>query len=249
MNSVDDFKEDTYGERVAGIYDEWYSEVDEEAVRTLCELAQGGRALELGIGTGRIALPLQQKGIAVHGIDASPAMVAKLRNKPSGEKIPVTMGNFADINVEGQFKLIYVLFNTFYALLTQDEQLRCFHNAAQHLEPQGVFLIEVFVPDLSRFSGEQAVRAVRIDENEVRLDASLHDAVNQIITSQHMVLTEPEVRLYPVKLRYVWPSELDLMARLAGLQRIYRWGNWRKEAFTAISGKHISIYQPIPSTH
>lgn len=243
---MDNYREETYGERIAGIYDEWYSEVDQDAIARLSELAQGGGALELGIGTGRIALPLQRSGIAVQGIDASHAMVAKLHTKPGGEKISVTIGNFADVNVEGRFHLIYVLFNTFFALLTQEEQLRSIHNVAQHLEPQGFFLVEAFVPDLSRFSGQQAVRAVSIQENEVRLDASQHDPVSQLITSQHMVLTEQGIRLYPVKLRYVWPSELDLMARLAGLVRKHRWGNWRKEEFSADSGKHISVYQAMP---
>ena len=239
---MDDYREDTYGERIAGVYDDWYAEYDDDTVTTLRELAQGGRALELGIGTGRIALPLQQSGVAVEGIDASEAMIAKLHSKPGGDKIPVAVGNFADFAVEGQYALIYVLFNTFFALLTQEEQLRCFRNAAEHLSPQGSFVVEVFNPDLSRFSGRQAVRVGRMNENEVQLDASQLDAVSQQIFSQHVVLTEQGIRLYPVKLRYVWPAELDLMARLAGLQLKHRWGDWRKAAFSADSGKHISVY-------
>jgi SAM-dependent methyltransferase len=240
---MDNFREETYGERIAGIYDEWYAEYDIAAIVALSQLAQGGRALELGIGTGRIALPLQQTGIEVHGIDASEAMIAKLRAKPGGESIPVTLGNFADVAVEGQYALIYVLFNTFFALLTQEEQLRCVHNVAQHLEPRGVFVVEAFVPDLTRFSGQQAVRAVRVSNDEVRLDASQLDPVLQQITSQHMVVTEQGTRLYPVKLRYVWPAELDLMARLAGLQLRHRWSDWKGEVFSAESGKHISIFE------
>jgi len=237
------YQEDTYGERIASVYDAWYAEYDAATLATLRELAQGGRALELGIGTGRIALPLQQSGVTVDGIDASEAMIAQLRSKPGGDKIPVVLGNFADVAVEGQYTLIYVLFNTLFALLTQEEQLRCFRNVAQHLGPQGSFVVEVFVPDLSRFSGQQAVRAVSLSENEVRLDASQLDPVNQQITSQHVVLTEQGIRLYPVRLRYVWPTELDLMARLAGLQLRHRWENWRKAAFSANSGKHISVYE------
>jgi SAM-dependent methyltransferase len=240
---MDTYQEDTYGERIAGVYDDWYAEYDDATLVTLRELAQGGRALELGIGTGRIALPLRRSGVAIDGIDASEAMVAKLRSKPNGDQIPVVVGNFADIAVEGSYALIYVLFNTFFALLTQEEQLRCFRNVARHLSPQGSFVIEVFVPDLSRFSDRQAVRAVSTSENEVRLDVSQLDPVNQQIISQHVVLTEQGIRLYPVKLRYVWPAELDLMARLAGLQLRHRWGNWRKAVFSADSGKHISIYE------
>ncbi len=239
---MDAYKADTYGERIADIYDEWYHAYDEAAVDTLGELARGGRALELGIGTGRIALPLQQKGIPVHGIDASPAMLARLRAKPDGADLPVTIGNFVDVAVEGQFTLIYVLFNTFYALLTQEEQIRCFENVAGHLSPDGVFVIEAFVPDLTRFSGRQATRTVSINNEEVRLDATLHDPIAQQLTSQHIVLTEQGVRLYPAKLRYAWPSELDLMARLAGLRLRERWGSWTRAAFAADSGKHISVY-------
>jgi hypothetical protein len=149
----------------------------------------------------------------------------------------------ADVAVEGRYALIYVLFNTFYALLTQEEQLRCFRNVARHLTPEGCFAVEAFVPDLSRFSGQQAVRAIRVGQDEVQLDASQHDPVTQQIASQHVVLTELGVRLYPVKLRYVWPSEFDLMARLAGLKLRHRWGNWRKDPFVADSGKHISVFE------
>jgi SAM-dependent methyltransferase len=243
---MDNYREDTYGERIASIYDEWYSAVDEAAIATLSELARGGRALELGIGTGRVALPLQNTGVQVHGIDASPAMAARLKSKPGGETIPVTLGNFADVSVEGPYDLIYIVFNTFYALLTQDEQARCMQNVARRLHPQGVFVIEAFVPDLSRFSGGQALRTSGLSEYEALIDASLHDPLNQQIDSLHIVLTEQGVRLYPVKLRYVWPAEFDLMARLAGLRRKYRWGNWRREAFTAESTKHISVYELIP---
>ncbi len=237
-----EYKEETYGERIAGIYDDLYADYDEAAITLLKELAGGGRALELGIGTGRIALPLLAQGVEVHGIDASPAMVARLRSKPGGEWIPVTMGSFGELPVEGRFSLIYVLFNTFYALLTQEEQVRCFQKVAEHLEPDGVFVVEAFVPDLARFQGGQALRTVGLDEREARLDASLHDPVRQQIASQHILLSEQGVRLYPVKLRYVWPSEFDLMARLAGLRLKDRWGSWTKEPYTAGSGKHISVY-------
>jgi SAM-dependent methyltransferase len=233
----------TYGERIAGIYDELYADYDPAAITALHKLASGGIALELGIGTGRIALPLQQTGVEVHGIDASESMVAKLRLKPGGDALPVTFGDFADVPVEGHYNLIYVLFNTFFALLTQDEQLRCMRNVARHLEPQGVFVIEAFVPDLTRYSGGQSLKVISLDNDRVQLDAAQLDPVAQHITVQHVMLTEQGVRLFPVRLRYVWPAELDLMARLAGLQLRHRWGDWQGGLFSAESGKHISIYE------
>jgi SAM-dependent methyltransferase len=239
---MNDYDETTYAERIAAVYDEIYSSYDENSIQTLAQLAGGGPVLELGIGSGRIALPLQRAGVEVHGIDASPAMLEKLRKKPGGNEIAVTLGNFADVAVDGQFNLIYVVFNTFYALLTQEDQVGCFQNVAQHLKSDGHFLIEAFVPDLKRFSGEQTVRVTEIREHEVSLEASQHDPINQQITSRHIFLAEQGVRLYPVKLRYAWPAEFDLMARLAGLSLVHRWGDWDRRAFTAESGKHISVY-------
>ncbi|OGO13418.1 MAG: hypothetical protein A2032_05695 [Chloroflexi bacterium RBG_19FT_COMBO_49_13] len=240
---MDYYSEETYGERIAGVYDQWYSEFDPTAIQALAEFAHGKNALELGIGTGRIALPLSQTGVTVHGIDASNSMVARLRAKPGGEKIPVTMGSFADVPIEGKFALIYVVFNTFFALLTRDEQIRCFQNVARHLASDGVFVIEAFVPDLKRFNGGQAIRAVRIEDNEVQLDVSELELDQQVITTQHLVLTEQGTHFYPVKLRYVWTSEMDLMAQLSQLRLKERWSNWGKAAFTAQSGKHISVYE------
>jgi SAM-dependent methyltransferase len=242
MEGMEPYEAETYGERIAGIYDDWYGGFDDATVATLHELAQGGCALELGIGTGRVALPLQQSGVEVHGIDASEAMIARLRAKPGGERITVSLGDFADVAVEGEFSLVYVLFNTFFALLTQDEQVRCFENVARHLSADGAFLLEVFVPDLKRFDGRQTVRAIGIGNDEVRLDISQLDPASQQVTSQHVVLTEDGVRLYPVKLRFAWPSELDLMARLAGLQLRQRWDSWKRTPFSEESGKHISVY-------
>jgi SAM-dependent methyltransferase len=185
-------------------------------------------------------------GVEVHGIDASEAMVSRLRAKPGGESIPVALGNFADVPVEGAFKLIYVLFTTFFALLTQEEQIRCFQNVARHLGPTGMFVIEAFVPDLTRYQGDQAVRTVQIGANEVRIDVAQLDRASQQITSQHILLSEEGIRLYPVKLRYVWPAELDLMARFAGMRLKHRWSNWEKAAFSAESGKNISVYERAP---
>jgi SAM-dependent methyltransferase len=239
---MNDYTGETYGERIADVYDQWYQGYDELMLATLSDLAQGGPVLELGIGTGRIALPLHQKGIHVQGIDTSEAMLNKLRSKPGADSIPLTAGNFADVGVEGEFSLIYVLFNTFFALLTQEEQLRCFQNVAHHLRPNGMFVIEAFVPDLTRFRNQQVVSAIKVSTDEVRLDVTQIDPVNQQLTSQHVVLSEQGVCLYPVRLRYAWPSELDLMARLAGLRLKERWGSWERASFTAESTKHISLY-------
>lgn len=236
------YSESTYGETIAEVYDSWYGELDPDSVSTLVDLAQGGRALELGIGTGRIALPLFQAGVEVHGIDASPAMIAKLQAKPDGDKIQLKLGNFADVNVEGNYELIYIVFNTFFALTSQEEQIRCFTNVASHLVTNGVFLIEAFVPDMTRFDDGQTVRVDAVNEQGIRLETSQIDPIQQQIVKQAIHLTEKGLRLYPVKVRYVWPAEFDLLARLAGLTLKYRWANWQRAELNRDSGKHISIY-------
>ena len=243
----------TYGERIATAYDQFYPSYDENAIERLFELAAGGRVLELGIGTGRIALPLAQRGLEVVGIDASEAMVQRLRAKPGGDEIRVVKGSFAQMPREldqDRFDLVFTVFNTFFALLTQEEQLRCFRSAAAHLvdgeagQRSGRFLIEAFVPDLTRFEDGQAVRLVHLSDDSVRLDVAQLDPTAQQISSQHVVLTEEGPQLYPVKLRYAWPAELNLMAKLAGLTLQHRWGSWQKDPFTDQSGKHVSVYGP-----
>jgi SAM-dependent methyltransferase len=234
----------TYGERVAEVYDQWplVPQNTDAVVACLARLAGRGPVLELGIGTGRIALPLAQQGLLVHGIDASPTMIAHLRAKPGGQHIPVTVGNFADMAVEGRFTLIFVIFNTFFGLLSQEDQVRCFLGVAQHLTDDGAFVLEAFVPDLARFDRGQRVEARMVETERIHLDASVHDSVQQRVMSQHMVLSEQGIRLYPVQVRYAWPSELDLMARLAGLQLRNRWAGWAQEPFTATSASHVSVY-------
>jgi SAM-dependent methyltransferase len=239
-----EYRPETYGDRIASVYDEMYGGMFEiePVVERLAELAGKGPALELGIGTGRIALPLAARGVPVHGIDASEAMVERLREKPGGAEIPVAMGNFADVSVDGQFSLVYVVFNTFFALLSQDDQVRCFGNVARQLAPGGVFLIEAFVPDMTRFVRGQNTQSSRVEMNRVSIDVSQLDPVNQHVTSQHIYITAQGIRMYPVQIRYAWPAELDLMARLAGLRLHHRWGGWRQEPFSAESTKHVSVY-------
>ncbi len=238
----EEYEPSTYGDRIAGEYDDLVRQTDERMIAVLTELAAGSRALELCIGTGRVALPLASGGVRVEGIDASAAMVGLLRSKPGGDRIPVTIGSFRQLEVEGQFSLVFVVFNTFFALLTQEEQVDCFQSVAEHLAPGGIFLIEAFVPDLSRYARAQNVSFADAGPDEVMLDLSRLDLPHQRIRAEHVVLSEAGVKLYPVELRFAWPSELDLMARIAGLRLRDRWAGWGKEPFTAASTAHVSVY-------
>jgi SAM-dependent methyltransferase len=239
-----DYDVSTYGDRIADVYDRLPQVPDnaEAAVAALASLAGSGPVLELGIGTGRIALPLAARGLAVHGIDASEAMVKRLRTKPGGDRIPVAMGNFADVALEARFSLIYVAFNSFFGLLSQDDQVRCFARVAERLTEQGVFVIEAFVPDVTRFDRGQRLAVTTMGVDDLQLEASVHDPVEQRVRAQHIVISAEGTKLYPVQLRYAWPSELDLMARLAGLRLRDRWGGWDRRPFTAASTSHVSIY-------
>jgi SAM-dependent methyltransferase len=241
---MDGYGPSTYGDHIADVYDAWFHPPSDPgaAVDFLAELAGSGPALELAIGTGRIALPLARRGVEIRGIDASTAMVGKLREKPGGGDIPVTMGDFTDVAVEGRFRLVFVVFNTLFALLTQDDQRRCVRNVADHLTDDGVFVVEAFVPDLARFDRGQRVQTHKLDTGRVFLDVSLHHPENQRVSVQLVVLEESGFRMFPVELRYVWPSELDLMAELAGLRLRERWGDWNREPFTG-EGKHVSVYE------
>jgi SAM-dependent methyltransferase len=234
----------SFGEDTAEIYDDVSQRRDESAtVAFLEQLAHGGPALELAIGTGRIALPLAARGIRVDGVDISPAMVSKLRAKPGGEQMSVTMGDFADVPVAGMYRLVYVVFNTLFNLLTQEDQVRCFENVAAHLTDDGSFVVEAFVPAfLHRLRNDQYVDAEAIGVDEVRLDVGRHDPVRQRLEESHVSLSRDRVRLYPVVTRYAWPSELDLMARIAGLRLKDRWAGWSREPFNAASSTHVSVY-------
>jgi SAM-dependent methyltransferase len=234
-----------YGERIAGVYDDLHGGIldTEEAVACIAELASAGPVLELGIGTGRLAIPLAQRGLDVRGIDASEAMVVRLRAKAGGDRIPVTMGDFRDVPIEGTFPLILLAFNTIFALTTQEDQVRCFQAVADHLAPGGIFVVEAFVPDPTRYVEHQATQTTRLEEGRVILQTSRHDPVGQRVDSYHVLLGEEGVRMYPVRLRYAWPAELDLMARMAGLTLRDRWGGWDRRPFDSDSKKHVSVYQ------
>jgi SAM-dependent methyltransferase len=234
--------DDIYGERCAEVYDEWFGSCDESAIEALVELARGGRVLELGIGTGLVSIPLARRGVRVRGIDSSRPMVSRMRQKPGGDSIEVTFGNFADVDVDGEFSLIFVLFNTFFGLTTQEEQVRCFKNVAARLNPEGLFALESFAPS-TLFGDMQALKVMAVTPDRVNLKVSAHDPANQTLKSQHVVILDGGTRLYPVEIRYAWPSELDLMATLAGLRLVHRWESWDRHPFTARSEKHISIYQ------
>jgi SAM-dependent methyltransferase len=233
----------SFGEDVAAMYRDVKRGDEIAAVAFLEQLAGRGPVLELAIGTGRIALPLAARGIRVDGVDISPAMIAQLRAKPGGDAIAVTVGNFADVPVSGAYRLIFVVWNTLFNLLTQEDQVRCFANVAAHLTDDGAFVVEAFVPAfLYRLRSDQYVDVETIRVDEVRLDVLRHDMATQTIEESHVSLASAGVRLNPVVQRYAWPSELDLMARLAGLRLKDRWGGWNREPFTSTSSTHVSVY-------
>jgi SAM-dependent methyltransferase len=235
-----------FGERVAARYDDASAEMFDPAivdpvVDFLAELASAGRALELGIGTGRIAVPLARRGVPVHGIDLSRAMVAKLRAKPGADEIGVTIGDFATATVEGTFSVAYLAFNTIMNLTTQAAQVACFRNVAAHLEPGGCFVIEVGVPRLQRLPPGETLQAFHVSETRWGIDE--FDVVNQGLTSHHLELVDGNVERNSIPFRYAWPAELDLMAELAGMSLRERWGGWRREPFTSDSRKHVSVWE------
>jgi len=235
--------ENHFGEEVAARYDERSVatvEVVDAMVDLIATLAGDGPALEFGIGTGRIALPVAARGVAVSGIDLSEAMVARLRAKPGGDTIDVTIGDFATAKVEGAFSLVYVVANTIMNLTTQDEQVACFENAAEHLQPGGRFLIEVIVPGWQRLPPGERFQAFDVSPGHLGFDEI--DVVTQASVSHHYWIADGRVEVYSPPFRYVWPAELDLMARLAGMSPTERWGGWSREPFTATSSKHVSVW-------
>ena len=235
-----------FDEPVAARYDESSDEMFDPAVVDpvvdfVAELAGSGRALELGIGTGRIALPLAARGVPVHGIDLSEAMVARLRAKPGGDQVGVTIGDFATTRVDGSFSVAYLVFNTIMNLTTQAAQVACFRNVAAHLEPGGTFVIEVGIPDLQRLPPGETY--VVFDFSETHWGIDEYDVARQGLVSHHFQLVDGKVERSSGPFRYVWPSELDLMAELAGMRLHERWGGWKREPFTSDSRSHVSVWQ------
>jgi SAM-dependent methyltransferase len=235
-----------FDEPVAARYDEssaemFAPEVVEPVVDLLADLAGAGRALELGIGTGRVALPLAAGGVEVHGIELSRAMVARLREKPGGADIPVTIGDFSTARAEGTFRLAYLVFNTINNLTSQAAQVACFRNVAAHLEPGGCFVVEVGVPSLRSVPPGQTTRVFHLGEEHVGIDD--YDVVRQGLVSHHFRLADGRWERLSIPFRYVWPAELDLMAELAGMRLRNRWSGWRREPFTSESTSHVSVWE------
>jgi SAM-dependent methyltransferase len=235
-----------FDERIAAGYDAtsadmYEPEVLDPAVNFLADLAGTGAALEFGVGTGRIAVPLSQRGVPVHGIDISSAMVARLQAKPGADDIGVTIGDFATTKVARPFTLVYLVYNTISNLTTQEEQSECFRNAAAHLEPGGHFVIEVVVPDLQRLPPGETVRAFKVTPTHLGFDQI--DVATQTSISHHYFMVDGRLETFSSPFRYVWPSELDLMARLAGMTLRERWSDWNRQPFTSDSRRHVSVWE------
>jgi SAM-dependent methyltransferase len=235
-----------FGEGVAAGYDDLYSrmfqpEAVEPAVSLLAGLAGSGRALELAIGTGRIGLPLSRRGVPVHGIELSPAMVARLRSKPGGDAVPVTIGDMATSRVDGIFTVAYLVFNTINNLTTQEAQVACFRNVAGHLAPGGCFVVENEIPHLRYLPPGQDILAYRAGPGQI-VSYSFDHATQQYC-GHYAEFTEGTGQYRTIPYRYVWPSELDLMAELAGLRLCDRWSGWNREPFTTDSHSHVSLWR------
>jgi SAM-dependent methyltransferase len=237
-----------FDERIAARYETYWPELFQPeaidpVVDFLAGLAGDGAALELGIGTGRIALPLSQRGVPVHGIELSPAMVARLRDQPGGDQIGVTTGDFATATVDGRFRLAYLIRNTISNLTSQDEQVACFSNVAEHLEPGGCFVIELWVPDLRRLPPGERFRVFHRTAEHLGFEE--YDVAAQVAVSHHYWMIDGELETMSSPHRYVWPAELDLMARLAGMKLAGRWSGWHHEPFTSESTSHVSVWEKI----
>ncbi|HEY0485125.1 MAG TPA: class I SAM-dependent methyltransferase [Mycobacteriales bacterium] len=239
-----DFDPSAYGAHIADVYDETVRHLPTaEPVERLALLADGGPVLELGIGTGRLALPLAARGLTVAGIDGSPDMVAALRAKPGGADLEVVVGDFAETRVPGEFALVVLALNTIFALPDQDAQVRCFRNAAAHLRPGGRFVVEAWIPDPGAFRTRGALRPLVVDEDVVILEAARLRPAEQRMDTTKLRFTADGVRLLPANHRYAWPSELDLMARLADLTRETRWEDWAGRPFSDDSTHHVTVYR------
>jgi SAM-dependent methyltransferase len=240
----------SWGAEIAEVYDQAYAAQNEPAVLdpmvgVLAGLAHGGWALEFAVGTGRVALALSARGVTVHGIELSPHMVEQLRAKPGAEAVPVTVGDMTSTRVPGSFQLVYLVANTIMNVTTQDEQLAVFANAAAHLQPGGCFVVEVIVPQVRRVPAGEVARVFTLDPDHVGIE-TFDDLVEQVAWSHHWMDVAGRLVRHSAPYRYVWPSELDLMARIAGLRRQARWAGWDRQPFTSDSTSQVTVYQKTP---
>ena len=233
----------SFGPDVAAGHDHRPRGDEDAAVAFLSDLARGRRALEFAIGTGRIALPLAARNIPVDGIELSPHMAARLRGKPGGDRIDVTLGDMSVAATGRRYGLVYLVFNTIFNLLTADDQVRCFENAARHLTPDGHFVVETALPQAWIVPGTaDYVHAERVGTATVVLDVARYDPVTQLLEENHVRLTADGITLQPIVCRLITPGEMDLMARIAGLRLAARFATWERTAFDAHSRAHISVY-------
>ena len=240
------FDPTSYGIAIADVYDEMYESVydTEGAVDLIADLAGTGPVLEFGIGTGRLAQPLAARGLSVDGVDASEAMVERMRGRPGADAIDVKIGNFAEVDMgRHDYAVVLLAINTIFALPDQDAQVDVFENAARHLVAQGRFIVEAWVPDLCKFHRDQAVWAREHNDDHVSIEIGQLDTVNQYMKTTQVRFGAEGVQLFPANHRYAWPAELDLMARLAGMARVERWQDWRRTPFTSSSTTHVSVYE------
>ena len=231
---------ESFSGEVAARYDDTPRGDEQQAVDLLSDFARGS-ALEFAVGSGRIALPLARAGVEVVGIDLSPDMLAVMRSRPGSERIEAHVGDMTTTDVGRRFPLVYVVFNSIFNLLTQDDQIRCFENAARHLRDDGIFVIEAAVPS-AWLRGRDFVAVESVEATEVTLDVNRYDPVSQVLDENHVTIGAAGIRFTPISCRLAWPAELDLMARLAGLRLAHRWGGWGREPFTADSRLHVSVY-------
>jgi SAM-dependent methyltransferase len=242
----EDFDASAYGKFIAADYDDVYAKLSwTDEVDTILRLADGGSVLELGIGSGRVALPLRERGVEVHGIEGSEEMVQRLHAKPGGADIPVTVGDFSSTELGRTFDVVFLTFNTIFALPSQDAQVDCFRNAARHLDAGGVFVIQAWIPDVGAFRNGRAMRPYEMSEGRVVMEvAELHPAEQRMETNK-IFFDEKGARTFPANHRYAWPSELDLMARLAGMRLDQRWEDWSRAPFGDRSMSHVSVWRKI----
>ena len=239
----------TWGRDIAEIYDQTYAaqsepQIVEPMVELLASLAQGGRALEFAVGTGRVALPLSARGISVHGIELSPPMVQQLRAKPGAEGVPVTIGDMTSTRVPGSFQLVYLVANTIMNVTTQDDQIAVFANAAAHLEPGGCFVVEVIVPQLRRVPPGEMARVFTFAPDHIGIE-TFDDVVEQVAWSHHWMEVRGRLVRHSAPYRYVWPSELDLMGRIAGFRTQSHWAGWDKQPFTSDSANRVAVFEKV----